>query len=71
MNVKPIIFDAILQGFEATESGALEYAACMCWGEVEAEPQSIGYANHIDTINGVGVYYDYAADYYFFTDETD
>ena len=64
-------FDAILQGWEATESNARDMALSMVWGEVETVPQSIGYANHIDTINGVGVYYDYAGDYYFFTDETD
>ena len=64
-------FDAILQGAEATETNAIEYARGMCWGECFANNQSIGYADFIDKINGVGVYYDYAADYYFFTDEGD
>jgi len=66
-----LTFDAILQDEEANEENALNYARGMTWSECESSIQSIGYAQHVDTINGVGVYYDYGADYYFFTDETE
>lgn len=62
-------FDAILQNGES-EADALDYARGMVWSECESSEQTIAYANHIDTIDGIGVYYDYGADYYFFTDET-
>jgi len=55
---------------ETTEEKALDFARGYWFGEDEAEPQEIRYANYIDTIDGVGIYYDYAADYYFFTDES-
>ena len=61
-------FDAILQNGES-EQDALDYAQGMVWQEIETTEQEIKYANHIDTINGVGVYYDFGADYFFFTDE--
>lgn len=64
-----LTFDHIQQG--GTEEEALEVARGMVWQEIEASEQNIGYADHIDTIDGVGVYYDYAADYYFFTDESE
>ena len=64
-------FDAILDGWEAeTDEDAIEYARDMVWSEVETKEQEIGYANHIADVDGVGVYYDYGADYFFFTDET-
>jgi hypothetical protein len=63
-------YDAIIDGWQGEEA-ALDFARGYVWCEVEAKPDNIGHANHIDTIDGVGVYYDYAADYYFFTDETD
>lgn len=62
-------FDAILQNGE-TEADAIEFARGFVWCECEPSEQSIAYGRYIDTIDGVGVYYDYGADYYFFTDET-
>ncbi len=64
------VYDAILQGDDATEENAINYASGLVWCEVETSNQDIKYCDHIDTINGIGVYYDYGADYYFFTDET-
>ena len=63
-----IVYDAILQGDEATEANALDYARGMVWDEVEASEQDIKYAEFVDTVDGVDVYYDYGADYYFFAD---
>ena len=65
---KMIIYDAILEGDEATEANALDYARGMVWDEVEASEQEIKYSQFIDTVNGIDVYYDYGADYYFFAD---
>ena len=63
-------FDPILQNGES-QADAIEYARGLDWSEQEATEQSIAYAEYIDTIDGIGVYYDYGADYYFFTDETE
>ncbi len=62
-------FDAILEGSEATEENAIDFARGFVWCECESSEQSIGYAQHVETIDGIGIYYDYGADYYFFTDE--
>ena len=62
-------FDVILEQAESDED-AIDYARGMVWSECEVTQQTIGYARHIDDVDGIGVYYDYAADYYFFTDET-
>ena len=61
-------FDAILDGYY-TEEQALEYARGMVWMELETSEQVIKHKNYIDTVDGVGVWYDYGADYYFFSDE--
>lgn len=63
------IYDHILQDSEATEENALDFARGFVFGECTATEQTIGHYRHIDSINGIGVYYDYAADYYFFVDE--
>tara|TARA_R110001606_G_scaffold76808_1_gene177619 strand:- start:72 stop:278 length:207 start_codon:yes stop_codon:yes gene_type:complete len=64
-----LVYDAILGGYN-TQEDAIDYARGMVWSECEATEQNIKYKDYIDTINGVGVYYDFGADYYFFTDET-
>ena len=63
-----MVYDAILQGDEATEANALDYARGMVWDEVEASEQEIKCAEFVDTVDGIDVYYDYGADYYFFSD---
>tara|TARA_B110000503_G_scaffold122730_1_gene187635 strand:+ start:93 stop:302 length:210 start_codon:yes stop_codon:yes gene_type:complete len=65
-----LTFHAILEGSFNNDNDAKEYARCMVWSECEATEQNIKYRDYIDTVNGVGVYYDFGADYYFFTDET-
>ena len=62
-------YDAILDGWH-TPQDAIEYAKGMVWSEVETREQNIAYGGHIADVDGVGVYYDYGADYFFFTDET-
>ena len=61
-------FDAILGGYN-TQKQALEYARGVVWGELETSQQVIKHKTYIDTVDGVGVWYDYGADYYFFSDE--
>ena len=63
-----MVYDAILEGDDATEADALEYAQGMVWDEVEVSEQEIKYSKFVDTVNGIDVYYDYGADYYFFAD---
>ncbi len=65
-----LVYDAILDGYN-TQKGAIDYARGMVWSECEATEQNIKYADHIDIVDGVGVYYDFGADYYFFTDESE
>tara|TARA_R110000796_G_scaffold37533_1_gene94719 strand:- start:473 stop:691 length:219 start_codon:yes stop_codon:yes gene_type:complete len=65
-----LVYDAILGGYN-TQEDAIDYARGMVWSECEATEQNIKYADHIDTVDGVGVYYDFGADYYFFTDESE
>lgn len=64
-------YSAVLEGWQAeSDEDALDYARGMVWSEIETTLDQIDHAMYIDTIDGVGVYYDYGADYYFFTDET-
>tara|TARA_R110000764_G_C10886271_1_gene369668 strand:- start:304 stop:516 length:213 start_codon:yes stop_codon:yes gene_type:complete len=67
-----LVYDAILNNNEDyTYSEAIDYARGMVWSECEAKEQNIKYAHYIDTVDGIGVYYDFGADYYFFTDEAE
>jgi len=61
-------FNAILDGYN-TQEQALEYARGVVWCELETSEQTINHKTYIDTVDGVGVWYDYGADYYFFSDE--
>jgi len=64
----PYIYDEILS--ETTEEHALEWARGMVWQEVEGRHTSMPkHWRRIETFDGIGVYYDYGADYYFFVDE--
>lgn len=63
-------FDNIIAGTlleNATEEEALEYARNICEYET-LDREEIAYARYIDTVNGIEVYYDYGADYYFFVE---
>ena len=63
------VYDAILQS--VTQEEALDYARGMVWCEEETTEQEVHHSDLIETIDGVGVFYNYKADYYFFTDETE
>ena len=65
------VYDYILQGWEATEQNAFDAALGLDWGSIETtEGNRTRYSDHIDTINGIEIYYDYGADYYYFVDNT-
>ena len=63
------VYDTILQGVKQKE--ALDYARGMVWCEIEAIEQEVNNCYPIETIDGVRVFYNYIADHYFFTDETE
>ena len=66
-----LVYDVVLDGsLDYIHDDAVDYARGMVWGECEASEQDIRYKDHIETVDGVGVYYDFVGDYYFFTDET-
>lgn len=65
--MKLLTFNVILQSGE-TEQEALNYANGLDWMEAETDYQEILHSRYIDTVNGIEVYYNYGADYYFFAD---
>ncbi len=62
-------FDMILQDGEATLENAKAFAIGFDWSECTAQWETIGHARYEDTVNGIEIYYDYGADYYFFCPE--
>tara|TARA_R100001509_G_scaffold147452_1_gene104834 strand:- start:320 stop:568 length:249 start_codon:yes stop_codon:yes gene_type:complete len=63
------LYDLILEGYEG-EKSALDCARGIDWGtsEYQMADSLPTYKQYIDTINGINIYYDYGADYYFFVD---
>ena len=65
------LYDAIINGYEDIDP--YEYARGIDWSEVGYEivehlPYHHQYKDHID---GLYIYYDYGADYYFFVEEVE
>jgi hypothetical protein len=62
------IFDTILNGYHG-EAYAIEYLRGMVWNEVQTTEQRMPTNSRvIDSHEGVTLYYDYGADYYFYED---
>jgi len=60
-------YDLILQGHDATEDHAIALAMCgASLSESELTEQNITYKRYITTVNGIDIWYDFGADYYFF-----
>ena len=57
-------YDHILTN--ADDKEAIETARHMVWNEMETREQTIAYGRYIETVDGIDVFYDYGADYYFF-----
>lgn len=64
-------FDFILQGSEATEENAYSAARGLDWQEIEVTEANYPFLNYVDTVNGVGIWYNYGSDDYYFTDESE
>jgi len=64
------VYSNILQGHEATEQNAKDYAQGFDFSESEQEEYNLNiiFDDYIDTINGIDIYYNIRADYYFFAD---
>lgn len=62
-----ITFSTILQGHEATEENAINFAQSFDFSDDQTEDIHLFNTSYFDTVNGVKIYYNYAADYYFFT----
>jgi len=62
-------FDFILEGWAGGEKEAVDCAIQMAWQEIEISENNIAYGRYVATANGIDVYYDYGADYYFFCPE--
>ena len=61
------LYDAILEGYKAeTEQDAIDYANGICSDWETSEQPMPKYNRYIDTTDGIDVYYDFGADYYFF-----
>lgn len=65
-----VFFDYILQGSEATEENAIQAAQGLDWQEIERHEGNYPHLRYVDTVNGVGIYYNMGSDNYYFTDET-
>lgn len=64
-------FSTILQGSEAEESFALEFAQGYDFSEDKTEDynRTLHHDRYINTVNGIEIYYNRTADYYFFSSE--
>lgn len=64
-----LIYSSILQGSEATEEKAMDFAQYFDFSEDEAQEHKFQFHHHtfIDTVNDINIYYNSTADYYFFT----
>jgi hypothetical protein len=58
---------AILQGSDATEENAWNFAQSFDFSEQEEEEYQGRDHQYIGTVNGIDIYYHFGADYYFFT----
>jgi len=65
------VYDATLEGHSYNNDTAVEWANGFVFGECETSEQNIAHSYCVTvTDEGIGVYYCYGADHYFFTDET-
>jgi len=61
-------YSVILQGSDATEENARNFALGFDFSQSELQECSSKDSTYIDTLNGIDIYYHYGADYYFFKD---
>jgi len=63
-----LTFNVILENYE-DYSEVQDFARGFVWCEEGITEQNIGYKRHEETIEGIEIWYDYGADYYFFAPE--
>ena len=64
-----LTYSTILQGEEASEDNAINFAQGYDFSEDEITEFFPIHFDYIDCINGIEIYYDFAADYYFFAEK--
>lgn len=62
-------YDFVLDGY-LSEEEVIEWVNGYVFNESETSDSNIKYGRYIDTVNGIEIYYDYGADYYFFCELT-
>lgn len=65
------LFDFIVSGEDLDNNNCeiRDYVYGMVWCEMECREQSKPlHSRYIDTIDGISIWYDYGADYFFFED---
>ena len=67
MNIYNLIYDSHELNSNDADEDAINYARGTIFNEYDLNNESTGIYRHVDTINGVDVYYDVSADYYFFS----
>ena len=62
-------FNTILQGSEAVEAFAIDFARGFDFSQDDVQDYNTTYYNdqYVDTVQGIEVYYNRTADYYFFS----
>ena len=69
------VYDLIYESYELEQNDcdedALNYASGIVFSEIESHVEKPVDYNHIGTVDGVDVYHQYGADYYFFSPEFD
>lgn len=59
-------YDIILQGDDANYDYAIEFAQGFDFSDVGLKESSTVRSTYVDTVDGIDVWYNYGADYYFF-----
>ena len=68
----PNIYNFILQGHEATLKNAILHAKGQDWSSIELRKANSARGPHSyfeQTVNGIDIYYNVVADYYYFVEE--
>ena len=63
-------YSTILQGSEATEKNAIGFADYFDFSEDQIKETPFINCRFFATVNGVSIYYNYGADYYFFSSDS-
>lgn len=61
-----LVYSTILEGSEAIEEKAINFASGFDFSEDETEEFNTLNKRYIDTVNDIAVYYEFMGDYYFF-----